>query len=196
MLRHPPPYGPALGLVETASIARGVVVCDAIVKRAPVRLLWNEAVSPGKFTILFDGGEAEVEESFRAALERAEGSLVDRLLLPHPDRQVWAALAGTGVRPSLDALAVVETLSIASTLAAADAAVKAAEVALFELRLAKGIGGKGWFALTGTLDAVEAATEAATRALGNGLLAGVEIVARPHEEFIRDVLAPAGSART
>jgi microcompartment protein CcmL/EutN len=188
MLRLPPPYGPALGLLETASIARGVVVCDALVKRAPVRLLWTEALTPGKYVILFDGGEAEVEEAFRAAVDRARDSIVDSLLLTQPDPQLWRELSKPAQPPELDSVAVLETLSLASTLAAADAAVKAADVTLFQLHLAKGIGGKGWFALSGRLDRIEAAVEAGSRAVPAGLLVGVEIVPRPHEDLAGGVL--------
>ena len=183
MLHAPAPYGPAHGFLELASIARGIVVCDALVKKAPVRLLLTEPVTPGKYLVLFDGGEAEVDEAFRAGLEVAKDALVDRLMLPHPHDELWQGLAGTLVRPPLDSIAVVEARSVAGTLAACDAALKAAEVRLFQLQLARGIGGKGWFALTGTLAQIESAAEAASRALGEGLLAGLEIVPRPHDDL-------------
>lgn len=182
-MHAPPPYGLALGLLEVRSIARGIVVCDAMVKRAEVRLLKTETVSPGKYVILFDGDEASADEAFRAAIDVAKDSLLDKLLLTQPAPALWDALAGTLPRPELDSIGVVETESIASTLAAADAALKAADVRLVQMQLAKGIGGKGWFAITGSLDMVEAAVEAATRDLAQGLLAGVEIVARPHEDL-------------
>jgi microcompartment protein CcmL/EutN len=183
VLRAPAPYGPALGFLELRSIARGIVVCDALVKKAAVRLLVSEPVSPGKYLVLFDGGEAEVEEAFLAGLEAAKDALVDKLLLTNPHGQLWLALAARLERPALDSIAVVEAHSVAGTLAAADAAVKGGEVQLFQFQLAKGIGGKGWFAFSGVLDQVEAATQAATMALADGLLAGVEIVARPHEDL-------------
>lgn len=188
MLSSPAPFGPALGLVETASIARGIYVCDALTKRAPVRLLWTEALTPGKYVILFDGDEASVEEAFRTARETAKESLVGELFLPQPHAQLWDALHTVGTSPTLDSVGVVETLTIAATLTAADAAVKAADVTLFQLHLAKGIGGKGWFALTGSLESVQAAVEAATRSLGAGLLAGVEVIARPDEALAGQVL--------
>lgn len=188
MLLLAAPYGQALGFLELRSIARGIVVCDALVKRAPVRILQAEPVSPGKYLVLFDGGEAEVDEAFRAGIEAARDGLVDRLMLPQPHEALWRGLAGTLQRPPLDSVAVIEAHSVAGTLAAADAALKAADVAMFQLQLAKGIGGKGWFALTGALDQLESATEAATRALADGLLAGVEIIARPHEELGAGVL--------
>jgi len=175
-------------MIEVASIARGIVVCDALVKRAPARILVAEPVSPGKYLVLFDGGEAEVEESFHAGVAAAKDGLVDKLYLPQPHEALWSGLAGTLVRPELDSLCVVEVFSVAGTLLAADAALKAADVRMFQLQLAKGIGGKGWFALSGVLDQVESASEAATRALADGLLAGVEIIARPHEDLAGGVL--------
>jgi len=44
---------PAIGLVETNSIAVGIKVGDAMVKRAPVNLLEARTVCPGKY---IDGG--------------------------------------------------------------------------------------------------------------------------------------------
>ncbi len=183
MLHVPAPYGPALGFLEVSSIARGIVVCDAVVKKAAVRLLLTETVTPGKYLVLFDGGEAEVEESLGAGLETARDALVDRLYLPHPHDDLWRGLAGTVARPQLDSVAVIEAGSVASTIGACDASLKAAEVRLVQIHLARGIGGKGWFALSGPLDQIESATEAATRALADGLLAGVEIIPRPHEDL-------------
>lgn len=183
MLHAPPPYGQSLGLIETRSLARGVVVCDALVKKAPVRLLQTEPLTPGKYVILFDGDEASADESMRAGLECAGDSLVDSLLLANPHPLLWRALTNTLQRPALDSVGVVETLTIASTLLACDAAMKTGDVDLVQMHLARGIGGKGFFALTGSLDMVEAAVEAATRACADGLVAGVEILARPHDEL-------------
>ena len=103
MLLAPPPYGYALGLLEVRSIARGIVTCDAMVKKAEVRFLRTEAVSPGKYVILFDGAEADADEAFRAGLAVAKDSLVDSLFLPNPDPQVWKALSNALPRPALDA---------------------------------------------------------------------------------------------
>ena len=46
---------PALALVELSSIARGVVVTDAVCKKAPVDVVRSAPVSPGKFVSLFVG---------------------------------------------------------------------------------------------------------------------------------------------
>jgi len=45
--RLPKHVAPALGLIETGSIAKGYEVADAVVKVSPVRLLWARTASPG-----------------------------------------------------------------------------------------------------------------------------------------------------
>ena len=62
------PAGPALGLLELSSVARGVVTADAMAKRATVRLVRAHPVSPGKFMVLLAGGEEEVAEAMAAAV--------------------------------------------------------------------------------------------------------------------------------
>jgi microcompartment protein CcmL/EutN len=174
----------ALALLEVASLARGVVVADAVVKRAAVQLLSCGPVSPGKYLILFAGGVGEVEESQAAGAAAAGESLVDRLFLPQAHPQLLPAIrAGAGGFPHEDAeepAGLVELHSVAAALRSADAACKAAEVRLQLLHLARGIGGKAWFILRGDLTSVEAAVLAATQAAGDGLLAGAEVIARPH----------------
>ena len=81
---------------------------------------------------------------------------------------------------------------MAAALLAADAACKAADVALVALRLGDGIGGKAYFALQGDQADVEAALLAAERITAPALLAGRELIPRPHEELV-ETLAREGS---
>jgi len=177
---------PALALVEVNSIARGVVVVDALVKKAPVRVLQTHPVSPGKHMAVFAGGVAEVEEALAAGLAAAAATLVDKLLLPYAHAQLAPLVAGHAAKPPggrYESVAIFETFTIAATLAAADAAAKAAEVTLCEMRLGQGIGGKAFFTMTGELDAIEAAAAAARGAVEPGLVAALEIIAAPHEDL-------------
>lgn len=177
----------ALALLEVASLARGVVVADAVAKRAPVQLLFCEPVSPGKYLILFAGGVGEVDESMGAGAQAAGESLVDRLFLPQAHGQLLPSIRqgprGWPHEPSDETAGLVELHSVSAALRSADAACKAAEVRLQLLHLARGIGGKAWFILRGQLESVEAAVLAATGAAGEGLLAGAEIIARPHQDL-------------
>jgi microcompartment protein CcmL/EutN len=182
--------GEALALLEVSSLARGVVVADAVAKRAPVELLLCEPVTPGKYLVLFGGGVAEADEALQAGARAAGDALVDRLWLPQAHPQLMPAIrAGTaglarvaaGGEPSTAGL--VELLTVAAALRGADAACKAAEVELQLLRLARGIGGKGFFILRGELHSVEAAVSAATQAAGDGLVVGAEIIPAPHADL-------------
>lgn len=177
--------GPALGLLELDSIARGYVVADAVLKRAPVTICLAEPASPGKYLLLFSGGVAEVEESFQAGVEAAGSALLDRLLLTQVDEGLVEALKGTPARaPKVgESVAVVETQTVAATLLAADTALKRAEVTLARLQLARGVGGKGWFLLTGALHMVEAALEGVHGAVQAPLLLATELIQSPHPEL-------------
>lgn len=173
---------PALALLELSSIARGVVVADAICKKAPVDVVRSAPVSPGKFVILLVGEVGDVEEAYRAGLDAAAHTLVDRLFLPNAHAQLPGVISGARVATSIDSLGVVETFTVAGAVLGADVAAKAADVTLLEMRLGQSIGGKGYFTMTGTLDAVEAAVDAARRALDGALLCATEIVAAPHDD--------------
>lgn len=175
------PAGPALALLEIESLARGVVVADALVKKAAVVIAIAEAVTPGKYLLVFTGPVAEIEESFRAGEEAGKALVLDRLLLPQVAAQVVAALGGKLEDVAAqDAVGLVETHTVASAILAADTAVKRARVKLTQLQLAKGIGGKGWFTLAGEQADVEAALEGAAAAVLPALLVATEIIQRPH----------------
>jgi microcompartment protein CcmL/EutN len=179
----------ALALIELSSIARGHRVADAMLKRAPVNLLRADWVSPGKFLVLVDGGVAAVDEAYRAGLDVAADKGVDRLFLPQAHASLWPALAGEARSGIVDSLGIVETTTVAATLLAADAAAKAAAVRLIELQLARGIGGKGFFTVTGPLAEVEAAVEAAVAILEAPQLYATEIIAAPHADLTRKMRA-------
>jgi len=54
-------------VLEISTIARGVVVADAALKRAPAVLLSSRAVSGGKHLVMLEGGVAEDEDARVAA---------------------------------------------------------------------------------------------------------------------------------
>jgi microcompartment protein CcmL/EutN len=176
--------GPALGLIETNSIARGLVVTDQMVKKAPVELVLHRTVSPGKHLTLVTGAVADVQEAMAAGLESAGHTLVDRLELAQVADSLLAALAQKFSPAGDRSLGIVETFSVASSLLAADAACKAAGVVLVELHLADGLGGKAYFILAGEQADVEAGLFAAETAIPTGLLQGRELIARPHDDLV------------
>jgi microcompartment protein CcmL/EutN len=180
--------GPALALLELDSIARGYVVADAVVKRAAVTLALAEAVTPGKYLLLFSGGVAEVQESFQAGVETAGRTLLDKLLLPMAAEGLVAGLMGRFPGQYGESVGIVETHTVAATLLCADVALKRADVVLERLQLARGIGGKGVFVLAGELHMVEAALEGAAAAVEPHLLLTTELIQRPSPELRGRVL--------
>lgn len=181
--------GPALGLLELSSVARGLVVADAMVKKALVRLVVAHPVTPGKFVVIVAGGEEEVRLSLDHGTALAQDQVVDRLYLAKADPQIAPALGGAMQPGEVESLGVVETFSIASAVLAADRAVKAAAVRLVQLRLARGLGGKAFFTLSGELHQLEAAVEAARSIIHDGMLYTTEIIPAPHPDLVEILLA-------
>jgi microcompartment protein CcmL/EutN len=176
-------------VLELATIGRGVVVADAALKRAPAILLASRAVSGGKHLVMLEGGVAEVAEAMIAGVEAAGDRLLDRIELAAADDQVWpmlgapvAALDWSAV-PGAEAVLIVETTTVCAAIAAADAACKVAEVTVRDVRFAVDLAGKAYFTLTGVLDAIDAAGEAATEAAGKHLVA-IERIAQPAPELL------------
>ena len=81
-------------------------------------------------------------------------------------------------------LGLIETFSAATTIKAADIAVKTARVEIFDLRVSRGMGGKGVVMLVGEVGDVTAAVEAGSAyAKGSGQLSSESIIAAPHEDL-------------
>lgn len=169
----------AIAAVETSSIAQGVVVADAMLKQAEVELLDSTTLSPGRYWVLIGGEVATVRASHRRGVEVAADTLLDQLFIPQLHEGVLPALRGAVPTGADDALGVLETLTAASAILAADLAAKAARVTLRDVRLANGIGGKGVVTLSGAVSDVQAAVDAGRAdALRRGLLARAVVIPR------------------
>ena len=86
--------------------------------------------------------------------------MIDSFVIPNLHESVFPAIAGTSKVEELEALGIVESFSVASLIEGADAAVKAANVQLIEIRLAMALGGKAFVTMTGDVAAVQSAVEA------------------------------------
>lgn len=172
-------------MIEYKSVARGIYSCDAMVKKAPVRILETHAVCPGKYLTIVCGEVADVEEAMKVGIETGGDLYIADLFLPYVHRSIIPALAGATKVVDFQAVGIIETFSVAVCVEAADIAAKATAVQLVEIRLANGLGGKGYFVMTGVLADVEASFEAAKKyAAGQGMLAACEIIPSPHPQLI------------
>lgn len=146
----------AIGFIETDSVAAGIEAADAAVKRASVELLEARPMCPGKHMVLFAGDTSQVHSAFKAGLHVAGSSVVDSLFLPNVHPAVFSALDLCSTSTHGAAIGIIETVTAAVCIVAADAAVKAAAVNLVEIRLANGLGGKSFVLFEGDVDSVNA----------------------------------------
>jgi microcompartment protein CcmL/EutN len=154
---------PAVAMIEFASIAIGILTGDAMVKASPLGSIYAGTVHPGKYLVLVSGDTASVDEAFGVGLEVGATSVLDSVFLPDIHPAVTGAIAGgeEAAWISGGALGIVETDRVATVLQAADAGVKAAFVELSAVRMADGLGGKGYALFSADVADVEAAVEAA-----------------------------------
>ncbi len=177
---------PALALLEFDSIAIGILAGDAMVKRAPVAAIRSGTVQPGNYLVMVTGEVAPVEEAVAAGQLVGQSALRDTVYLPNVHPDVVSGLGGGRSLREDDALGVVETRTVAAAIQAADAGLKGAEVTLWQLRLADGLGGKGIVLFAGLVADVEAAVEIAVGRASEQLLREV-IIAQLHDEMKENV---------
>jgi len=171
---------PAIGIIEFNSIAGGIYATDAMAKKAPIEIIDSKSICPGKYMILITGPVADVDESLKAGIEAGEETVTDHFFIPNVHPQVIPAILAATPLGDMRAIGVIETFSVPSTIIAADAAAKAADINLIELRLANGLGGKSYLTLTGELHDVEIAVDAGVGAIEDiGALVRKVVIPRP-----------------
>lgn len=180
----------AIGMIETLSLPTGVRAADAMVKAAEVELLVSRTICPGKYITIVGGDVGAVRASMQAGVTESGDLLADQLLLPNVHPSVLPAFHLTGLHDLRDLRAVgaVETFTVASAIVAADAAVKASQVSLLEIRPGIGYGGKGYFVVAGEVSAVQAAIDAGINTLAPGMLVDKVVIPNLHADLIKTLL--------
>ena len=178
----------AIGMNEVMSIPAGIQACDAMLKAAEVELISAGCVCAGKYYIVVAGEVAAVRSSIEAGREVAESLLIDSMVIPNVEPQVAPAISACTMVDRLQALGIMETYSLCAAVQAADAAAKAAEVELLEVRLGRGLGGKSFILLTGEVAAVQSSIKAA-EALEEtkGLMAKSAVIPSPHPDMLKAI---------
>jgi len=169
-----------VGMVEFSSIATGIDGADQMVKAAQVEPLFFKTICPGKFIAAVTGDVAAVAASVSVGRLAHPETVVDWFVLSNIHRDVVRALSGTCEPVKRKSLGIIETFSAVSIVVAADAAVKAANVQLMDVRIALGLGGKGYALLTGDVAACQAAVAAGGKmAAEQGLLVSRVVIPSP-----------------
>jgi microcompartment protein CcmL/EutN len=181
--------GNSIGLIELTSIASGYEVADAMLKAAGVELVLARTICSGKYVVMVRGDVAAAQASVSAGSQAGGVSVIDTFVIPNLHESVFPAISGATETGHLEALGIIEAFSVASLIEGADAAAKAANVRLIEIRLAMALGGKAFVTLTGSVSAVRSAVEAGARAISEkGLLVNKVVIPNPRPELLRDLI--------
>ncbi len=181
---------PAIGFIETNSIAKGIEASDAMMKVANVELIDAYPICPGKYLVFITGPLADVQPSVELGAETAGVTLIDKFVIPNVNQQVVPAILGTNEIDNFEAVGVIETFTVASCIRASDAAAKAAKISLIEIRLAKGLGGKSFVTLcSDDVGAVRSAIIAGCEIIKDeGVLISRVVIPKAHQELKRTLL--------
>ena len=175
-------------IAQSCGVSRNTVA-KVLKKAAEIKLVSARPSCPGKYQILITGEVSAVESALRIGEESAKTNVVDRLLIPRVNPQVIEAINMSSMPSSLKALGILEFFSVTGAIIAADAAAKAANVSLIEIRLGTGIGGKSFVTFTGDVGAVEESVEAGAKTAENsGALLEKVVIAHPDKELYRSLL--------
>lgn len=170
----------AIGMVEYKTVSSGVTAADTMIKTSAIEVLQAQTVCPGKYIVLITGELSAVRAAVDAAQRKNPDMMVDSFVLGNPHEDIFKALYGVTPLENVKALGILETYSVASIIVAADTAAKASEVQLIEVRVARGMSGKSYMMLTGTVASVTAAIDAAKmRVKDGGMLLDSSVIANP-----------------
>jgi microcompartment protein CcmL/EutN len=179
----------SLGLVELSSIASGMQAADMMLKTSEVELVLSRTICSGKYMVMVGGDVAEVQSAVDAVESQLDYSIIDTFVIPNVHPDIFPALSGHSEHGELEALGILESFSVASLIEGADAAVKAANVRLIEIRLAMALGGKAFCTLTGEVAAVTSAVESGADLVSRkGLLVNKVVIAQPRKELLSEMI--------
>lgn len=175
-------------MIEFRTVASGITAADQLLKAADVQLVWSAPVCPGKYLAVITGDISAVRAAIEAAESYAPDRRIDSFLLGNPHESIPSAIGGTNEIHTRGAVGVVETETAASAVVAADTAAKTADVELIEIRLARGMCGKSYVLLTGSVSAVTAAVETAAGGVEAGKLLDTCVIAGPDDRLWDSIL--------
>lgn len=179
----------AIGMVEFITVSAGITGADTMIKTAEVEIIESATVCPGKYIVIISGELSAVKASVDAAKGNNSQKVIDSFVLGNPHESIFPAIYGATPPEGVDALGVLESFSAATAIVAADAAAKTALVDLLELRLARGMCGKSYLLLTGSVSAVTAAIERAKQeATDRGMMLDSSVIARPDDRLWQSIL--------
>lgn len=185
----------AIGFIETKGLVGNIEATDAMLKAASVDFLGSVALGAGLVAVVVTGEVASVKASVEAGAEAASrvGELVSTNVIARPHADIVKIMPPKGPAaggtvsadatkeeaPLKSALGMVETYGYTSSIQAADAMLKAAEVTLVgQERIGAGL---VTVFVQGNVGAVKAAVEAGMESASRiGEVVSCHVIPRPH----------------
>ncbi len=179
----------SIGLIELTSIAAGMEAADIMLKTSDVELVLSRTICSGKYMVLIGGDVAAVQSAVDAAANNLDFAVIDTFVIPNVHADIFPALSGHSGTTNLEALGILEAFSVASLIEGADAAVKASNVRLIEIRLAMALGGKAFCTLTGEVAAVRSAVDSGALVIADkGMLVNKVVIPQPRPELLSEMI--------
>lgn len=174
----------AIGYIEFKSIPVAIEATDDMLKSGNVELLMASPLCPGKYVTIIAGDVGAVQSSIKNGEIIGGIFTLESNVIPNIHDDVLPALLGAGEIGDVKALGIIETINAVSSITIADIAVKAANVELIEIRIARGLGGKGFVLLTGEVASVKTAVKTAEEAMRDvGTITSYAVIPSPHKDI-------------
>lgn len=179
----------SIGMVEYKTVSAGMTAADLMIKTSSVEVIQASTVCPGKYIVIVCGALSAVNAAVEAARTGLSEQLTDSFVLGNPSESIFPALYGGVPVENAKSLGILETFTAPSIIVAADAAAKAANVTLVEIRVARGMCGKSYMLLTGEVAAVTAAIDIAKNAVkDDGMLLDSSVIPNPDRALWESIL--------
>jgi microcompartment protein CcmL/EutN len=179
----------SIGVVEFRSIAVGIDCVDKAAKASDVRIIEAKTICPGKYYLMFSGLVDAVINSMAVLEQQSKNFIIDSVVIANVYPQLFAALTATTQVEKPQSIGVIETLTSPSIIWAADSAIKATDIDLVEIRIARALGGKNLCVLNGKLsDVTESVRVATLYAMEKDFLVSSQVIASPSNELYRAIL--------
>jgi microcompartment protein CcmL/EutN len=174
----------AVGFMEFKSIPVAIEATDEMLKSGNVELLMASPLCPGKYVTIIGGDVGAVEASIKHGTQIGGIHMLEAYVIPNIHEDVLPAMLGAGEIGDVKSLGIVETINAITSVQVADICAKASNVELLEIRIARGLGGKGYVLITGEISSVKTAIETAKNDLAeSSLITSYSVIASPHKDI-------------
>lgn len=174
----------SIGLIEFKSIAKGIAATDEMMKAANVSIILASSLCPGKYISMITGDVAAVETAIEVGVTVGDIFCINHFVISNVHESIFPAITGTASYDQIKAIGIVETMSAITSIMAGDIAAKSASVDIIDIRMARGLGGKGFVVISGDVSAVQSAVQSCEDQLKDtGDIVATTVIPSPNADF-------------